>query len=154
MDNEEEEYAFFIIKPSAIKRCLVGRIISKFENKGFKFVELKMLKPSKEILEEHYCHKKECWYYEALMEYMLETPLIVMVLQRKNANLVGRKLLGKVFRYEGSLRLNYGLERCKNVCHGSRNFDQAQNEYKIWFIDDLNEDEDLDHINNKCSKEI
>lgn len=68
-----------MVKPDGVKRKLVGEIISRFERKGLRLAELRMVMPTREILEEHYVEHKEKAFFPKLMAFMTSGPVVAMV---------------------------------------------------------------------------
>jgi nucleoside-diphosphate kinase len=88
------EVSYIMIKPDGVQRGLVGQIIARFEAKGFKLVALKMVTPTKELLEQHYEDLNTKPFFGGLIEYMMMGPVVAMVWEGDNVVLTGRKLLG------------------------------------------------------------
>ena len=75
------ERTFVAIKPDAVKRGLIGRIIKRFENRGYKIVGMKMLQPTIEMAEKHYAEHLGKPFYNRLIRYITSGPIIAMILQ-------------------------------------------------------------------------
>jgi len=145
------ERTLIIIKPDALKRGLVGKIIETFENVGMKLMVAKMLKPSADViknLKTEDPNKLGQFVYERLIKYWMEGPIIVMVWQGANAITVARKLRGHtipVLAIPGTLHaqfsfdsspLSASLDRVvKTFIHASGSTDEAEREIKYWFKD-------------------
>ncbi|KAI8866128.1 nucleoside diphosphate kinase, partial [Ramicandelaber brevisporus] len=89
------ERTFIACKPDAVARGLVGEIIKRFEQKGFKLVALELKTPSQQLLEEHYADLKGKPFFAGLIKYMLSGPVVGMVWQGKGVVATGRKMLGE-----------------------------------------------------------
>ena len=135
MPNDVER-TFVIIKPDAVRRGLVGEIISHFERKGLKIVAMKMIRMSKEQAETLYAPHKGKSFYEGLIKFMTSSPCIVMILEGLEAVEQTRKLIGSTDckRAEpGTIRFKYGLSTRFNLIHASDSLESFERESKIFF---------------------
>merc|ERR1739842_212821 len=82
------------VKPDGVQRGLVGKIIQRFEDKGFKMTAMKMMTASKEHLENHYADLKGKGFFPGLIKYMGSGPVVAMVWQGQGAVKTGRQMLG------------------------------------------------------------
>ena len=99
-----------MIKPDGVQRGLVGKIITRFEEKGYKLVAMKMASPSKQHLEAHYADLSKKPFFPSLIEYMLSGPVVCMVWEGSHAVKIGRVLLGETNPSDstpGSIRGDY-----------------------------------------------
>ncbi|KAI1856107.1 hypothetical protein JX265_011822 [Neoarthrinium moseri] len=130
------EQTFIAIKPDGVQRGLVGPIISRFENRGYKLVALKLVSPSKEHLETHYADLKEKPFFPGLVQYMLSGPICAMVWEGRDAVKTGRTLLGAtnpLASAPGTIRGDFAIDVGRNVCHGSDSVENAKKEIALWF---------------------
>ncbi|EHA28538.1 nucleoside diphosphate kinase [Aspergillus awamori] len=130
------EQTFIAIKPDGVQRGLVGPIISRFENRGFKLVALKLCSPGREHLEKHYADLKEKPFFPGLVSYMLSGPICAMVWEGRDAVKTGRTILGAtnpLASAPGTIRGDYAIDVGRNVCHGSDSVENAQKEIALWF---------------------
>ncbi|ETS79769.1 hypothetical protein PFICI_09622 [Pestalotiopsis fici W106-1] len=130
------EQTFIAIKPDGVQRGLVGPIISRFENRGYKLVALKLVSPSKEHLETHYADLKEKPFFPGLVQYMLSGPIAAMVWEGRDAVKTGRVLLGAtnpLASAPGTIRGDFAIDVGRNVCHGSDSVENAKKEIALWF---------------------
>ncbi|KAI0123931.1 nucleoside-diphosphate kinase [Xylariales sp. AK1849] len=128
--------SFIAIKPDGVQRGLVGPIISRFENRGYKLVALKLVSPSKEHLETHYADLKEKPFFPGLVQYMLSGPIAAMVWEGRDAVKTGRVLLGAtnpLASAPGTIRGDFAIDVGRNVCHGSDSVENAKKEIALWF---------------------
>lgn len=136
------EQTFIAIKPDGVQRGLVGPIISRFEQRGYKLVALKLVSPSKEHLESHYADLKEKSFFPGLIQYMLSGPIVAMVWEGIDAVKTGRVLLGAtnpLNSQPGTIRGDFAISTGRNVCHGSDSVENAKKEIALWFKpEDLN----------------
>ena len=131
-----KERTYIMIKPDGVQRGLVGQIISRFEQKGFKLVAMKLAQPGKEMFEKHYADLSSKGFFAGLVEYAASGPVCCMVWEGDNAVLTGRKMLGatKPFDSEpGTIRGDYCIHVGRNICHGSDSVESANKEIDLWF---------------------
>ena len=116
------EKTLAIIKPDAIKKKLVGKIIQKIEDEDFKISGLKMLNLTKEEAKEFYFVHKDKHFFLSLTDFMSSGEIIVMILEREDAISHWRKVMGKTdpaMAESGTLRHTYGFSVERNAVHGS-----------------------------------
>ena len=124
------------IKPDGVQRGIVGQIVSRFEQKGYKLVAMKTKQATKELLEEHYKDLVEKPFFPKLRDYMLSGPVVSMVWEGKEAVSTGRKMLGATNPLEsapGTIRGDFCVEVGRNICHGSDSVENAEKEIGLWF---------------------
>ena len=130
------ERTFVAIKPDAVKRGLIGRIIKRFENKGYKITGLKMIQPTTEIAEKHYVEHKDKPFYSRLIKYITSGPIIAMVLEGDNAVGGTRHMMGSTKPNDaevGTIRADFAQTKEFNVVHGSDSVESAEREIDIYF---------------------
>jgi nucleoside-diphosphate kinase len=130
------EQTYIMIKPDGVERGLVGEIVKRFEQKGYKLCALEMLHPTKELLEQHYGDLKTKAFFPKLVSYMLSGPVVGMVWEGAGVVKTGRMMLGEtnpLASLPGSIRGDFCIQVGKNICHGSDSVESAQNEIKMWF---------------------
>merc|ERR1711983_40262 len=93
-DKMADERTFIMGKPDGVQRGLVGEIIKRFEQKGFKLVALKMVQPGEEHLKEHYADLASRPFFAGLVNYMNSGPIVAMVWEGKGVVKTGRVMLG------------------------------------------------------------
>jgi len=133
------EKTLIILKPDALQRGLAGRIISRFEAKGFQMLALKTMQISRDLAERHYGVHKDKPFYPRLLQYITSSPVIVMVLQARNAIAVSRKMMGATFGSNaepGTIRGDFGLSNSFNLIHGSDAPETAEFEIGLYFKPD------------------
>ena len=136
MSNIEETLS--IIKPDAIERKLENEIKSMFSNNGFKILKEKKLQLNKSDAEEFYKVHQTKSFYNNLCEYLSSGPIIVTVLQKENAVIENRNLMGATDptkAEEGTIRKKYGISIDKNSVHGSDSVENAKIEINFFFND-------------------
>ena len=130
------ERTLIIFKPDAVQRRLVGRILSRFEDKGFKIVGLKLMQIAEELAERHYGEHKGKPFYDGLVRFVTASPSIVGVLQGPGAVEMTRKMLGATFGPEadpGTVRGDFGFSKTFNLVHGSDSAESAAREIGLFF---------------------
>lgn len=132
----ETQRTFVMIKPDAVQRGLIGKIITRFEEKGIKLVALKMVSVSRELAEKHYGVHKGKPFFEPTVKYITSSPVVAMVLEGINAIDMVRGMMGKTNPQEapmGTIRGDYGQFIGRNIVHGSDGPDTAEFEINLWF---------------------
>ena len=130
------ERSLVLLKPDAVERGLVGRILTRFEEKGLKLVGLKMRIFPEKLLREHYAVHEQRSFFEGLVRFMSNGPVVALALEGRNAIHVVRALLGKTDGAEsppGTIRGDFGLSRSHNLVHGSDSAAAAATELGLWF---------------------
>ncbi|MCD7780834.1 MAG: nucleoside-diphosphate kinase [Candidatus Gastranaerophilales bacterium] len=130
------ERTFVAIKPDGVKRNLIGRIITKFEEKGYKLIGLKLLLPTLEMAEKHYAEHKGKPFYPRLIEYITSGPIVAMVIQGDNVIAESRRMMGSTKPEEaeaGTIRFEYAINKEYNIIHGSDSPESAEREIAIYF---------------------
>lgn len=125
-----------MIKPDGVQRGLVGEIIKRFEQKGFKLVAMKLMWASEEHLKQHYADLSKKPFFNGLVKYMASGPVCPMVWEGKGAVATGRVMLGETNPAEskpGTIRGDFCIEVGRNICHGSDAVDSAKKEMDLWF---------------------
>jgi len=138
-----------MIKPDGVQRNLIGKIISRFEEKGLKIAALKLMKLDENTAREHYKEHVNKPFFPGLLEYITSGPVVAMVLEGKNAVDEVRKMMGKTNPQEalpGTIRGDFGLEIGRNVIHGADSKESAEREISLYFTSDeiLSYDKDVD----------
>ena len=116
------EKTLAIIKPDAVKKKAVGKIIQRIEEEGFEISGMKQLHLTKQEAEGFYIVHKEKPFYESLTDFMSSGDIIVMVLEREDAIHHWRKTMGvtdPALAEPGTLRRSFGFSVERNACHGS-----------------------------------
>lgn len=133
------ERTLIILKPDAIQRQLVGRIVSRFEEKGLKIVGCRFTQIPRATLEQHYSSHKGKPFYEGLVTFMAKSPVVILALEGKNAIAICRKMMGATFGSKaepGTIRGDFGISDSFNLIHGSDSPEAAAKELKLFFKDD------------------
>ena len=136
MSNLEQTLS--IIKPDAVNRNLDNEIKEMFKNKGFKIVKEKKIQIEKLEAEKFYKVHETKPFYNDLCAYLSSGPIVVMILEKENAVLANRELMGATNpkdAVEGTIRKKYGLSIDKNSVHGSDSIENAKIEIDFFFKD-------------------
>ena len=132
----EVEQTLSIIKPDAVERNLEQQIKSIFIKNGFKIIKEKKIKLEKNEAEQFYKVHQTKPFYNDLCEYLSSGPILVMVLEKKNAVLANRNLMGATDpkkAEEGTIRNSFGISIDKNSVHGSDSSENAKIEIEFFF---------------------
>ncbi len=132
------EQTLSIIKPDAVVRNLENQIKEIFKNKGFKIIKEKKIQIEKSEAEKFYKVHETKPFYNDLCEYLSSGPIVVMVLEKENAILANRELMGATNpkeASEGTIRKLYGISIDKNSVHGSDSIENAKIEIEFFFKD-------------------
>jgi nucleoside-diphosphate kinase len=135
-----------LCKPDAVQRGLVGRILSRFEDKGLKIVGLKMLQVDEPLAARHYQEHLEKDFYPELRAFITVSPAIAVAVEGDNAVEVVRNLMGVTNPQKagsGTIRGDFGLDLTMNLVHGSDSLASAQRELALFFTADELHDYDM-----------
>lgn len=130
------ERTLVIIKPDALCKKIVGKVITTFEEKGFKIVAFKMVLLGREKAEEFYAEHKGKEFYEPLVNFMSSNPCLVMVLEGENITQKIRDVAGNTDPQkagEGTLRKIYAQDNRHNILHAADSLESAEREVKFFF---------------------
>ena len=133
------ERTFIMLKPDAVQRGLVGEIIKRFEQKGFKLVAMKMIQASEELLKEHFAALSGEEFFPDFIKYMNSGPVVPMVWEGLNIVKTGRVMLGNYdpdVASPGTIRGDFCVQMYRNLCHGSDSVESAKKETAFWFADE------------------
>ncbi|KAJ8078539.1 nucleoside diphosphate kinase Ndk1 [Marasmius tenuissimus] len=136
------EQTYIMVKPDGVQRNLVGKIIQRFEDRGFKIVALKMVTATTEHLEKHYADLKGKPFFPGLIKYMASGPVVGIVFEGYDAVATGRTMLGATNPLQsapGTIRGDFCLNVGRNICHGSDTVENAKKEIALWFPEGLNQ---------------
>ncbi len=130
------ERSLVLAKPDAVKKKVVGKIIARFEDEGFKLLGLKKLKLTKEQAGQFYIVHKDRPFYDELCEFMSSGPIVAMVWEGENAIARIREIMGATNpeeAAEGTLRKLYASNIGENAVHGSDSVESANYEIPFFF---------------------
>lgn len=130
------EQTLSIIKPNAVKKNVVGKILSKFEENGLSVVALKKIKLSQNDAKEFYSEHKDRPFFDELVEFMTSGSVVVLVLEGENAVAKNREVMGATNPKEaaaGTIRAEFGEGIEANAVHGSDSIESAKREVAFFF---------------------
>lgn len=130
------EKTFLMVKPDGVQRNLIGKIVERFEAKGFKLAGAKLMVISDELAENHYGEHKERPFFGELVDFITSGPVFAMVWEGENVIKTARDMMGKTNPQEaamGTIRGDYGMTVGKNVIHGSDSPESAEREIGLFF---------------------
>jgi len=133
------EQTLSIIKPDAVKKGVIGKIIDRFESNGLRIAALKKLQLDEKTAGEFYEVHKERPFFGELVEFMTSGPVVVMVLEGEGAVLKNRELMGATDPKEakpGTIRADFAESIDANAVHGSDSLENADREIKFFFSKD------------------
>jgi len=136
MSNLEQTLS--IIKPDAVERNLDNEIKEMFKSKGFEIAKEKKIQIEKSEAEKFYKVHETKPFYNDLCAYLSSGPIVVMILEKENAVLANRELMGATNpkdAVDGTIRKKYGLSIDKNSVHGSDSLENAKIEIEFFFND-------------------
>ncbi|MFD1413861.1 nucleoside-diphosphate kinase [Oceanobacillus jeddahense] len=130
------EKTFLMVKPDGVQRNLIGDIVARFEQKGFKLIGAKLMTVSTDLAEKHYAEHKERPFFGELVDFITSGPVFAMVWEGENVVTSARTIMGKTNPSEalpGTIRGDYGINVGKNIIHGSDSLESASREMKLFF---------------------
>lgn len=130
------EKTLSIIKPDAVQKGVIGKIIDRFESNGLRIAAMKKLQLSKCDAQAFYAIHKDRPFFNDLVEFMVSGPVVVMVLEGDNAVAKNRDLMGATNPKEakpGTIRADFAQSIDANAVHGSDSLENARNEIAFFF---------------------
>jgi nucleoside-diphosphate kinase len=130
------ERSLILVKPDGVQRKLVGRLITRIEDKGLQIVGLKMLQVTPELSKQHYAEHVEKPFYPMLEEFITSAPVVAICVEGPEAISVMRTLMGPTNGREaapGTIRGDFGASRQMNLMHGSDGPEAAEKEISVYF---------------------
>ncbi len=135
---------YVMLKPDAVGRRLIGKVLTRFEEKGLKIVAMKLRMIPEELAKEHYGEHKDKPFFNGLIEYITSGPVLTMVIEGDEAISVIRKIVGATNPQEadiGTIRGDFGMDTGRNIIHASDAPESAEREINLFF----NEDEIIEY---------
>lgn len=132
------ERSLVLIKPDAVERNLIGKILGVYEGEGLKIVAMEMKEISKEFAKIHYEEHREKPFFNSLIKYITRSPLVVLVLEGEGAIEKIRAINGDTNPEKaefGTIRRRFALSGTENSVHSSDSKESAKREIKLWFPD-------------------
>jgi len=130
------ERTLILLKPDAVTKKICGKVITRFEDAGFKIIACRMLRLSPEILKEHYAHIADKPFFPEVESFMGSTPVIAMILEGEDIIEKMRDMLGVTNSQEaapGTIRAEFGEDMMVNVVHASDGSETAEKEMARFF---------------------
>jgi len=133
------ERTLIIIKPDAVQRGLIGQIIHRFERRGLRIAAMKFMQISAQLAQRHYAVHEGKPFYAPLVAYITSGPVVVLILEGKDAIQVARRTIGATNPAQadpGTIRADWAVEVGRNLIHGSDGAETAAFETSLFFQDD------------------
>jgi nucleoside-diphosphate kinase len=133
------ETTLIILKPDAVQRGLMGRILARFEDKGLQIVGVKMMQISQKLAATHYESHKGKKFYDGLVRFMTSSPVLVLGVRGIGAIEICRGMMGATFGSKaaaGTIRGDFGVSNSFNLIHGSDSPEAARRELGLFFDPD------------------
>lgn len=132
----ELQRTLLLVKPDGVQRLLVGRVLTRFEERGLKLVGLKLVQVDRALAEQHYAVHREKPFFAGLVDFITSGPLVAAALEGPNAIAVVRAMNGATRPHEaapGSIRGDFTVETAQNLVHASDSPENAAAELELWF---------------------
>ena len=133
------ERTLVLIKPDAVQRGLVGRILDRFEQRGLTIRAAKLVTVDRQLAEQHYAEHREKPFFGELVEFITSAPAMALVLEGEGAIPVVRTTMGATNPANaapGTIRGDFALSMPDNLVHGSDSPESAEREVSLWFAAD------------------
>ena len=130
------ERTLILLKPDCIQRRLAGRILSRFEDKGFNIIAMKMMLITPELAKKHYAEHVQKGWYPALEGFITGGPVVAAIVEGLEAIRVVREILGATSGLKaaaGTIRGDFSSSRQMNLVHASDGPEAADREIKLYF---------------------
>ena len=130
------ERTLILIKPDAVQRQLIGKIIDRYEARGLRICGMKMVHADRALAERHYAVHREKPFFAGLVEFITSAPLVAMAVEGPNAIAMCREINGKTRPHEaapGSIRGDWAVDTGHNLVHASDSLENAAAELELWF---------------------
>ena len=132
----ELQRTLLLVKPDGVQRLLVGRVLTRFEERGLKLVGLKLVHVDRALAEEHYAVHRDKPFFRGLVDFITSGPLVAAALEGPNAIAIVRAMNGATRPHEaapGSIRGDFAVETAQNLVHASDSPENAAAELGLWF---------------------
>lgn len=136
-----------LCKPDTVQRQLVGRVISRLEEKGLKIIGMKMLRVDEDLARQQYQEHVEKAFFSDLISFITVSPVVAIAAEGNNAVEVVRRLMGATDPQDaavGTIRGDFGLNLTKNMVHGSDSLGSAKRELALFFSEEELQDYSLE----------
>lgn len=136
--------SFVMMKPDAVSRRLMGKILSRFEEKGLQVIAVKLMQIDEDLAKTHYGEHADKPFFDDLVSYITSSPSLAMVIKGEEAITTIRKMVGATNPLEadlGTIRGDFAMDTGRNIIHASDSPESAEREINLFF----NEDEICDY---------
>ena len=130
------ERTLVLLKPDCVQRRMMGRVISRFEDKGLNIIAAKMLRVSADLAKRHYAEHVSKPFYPGLERFITASPILALVVEGLEVIRVVREMLGATSGLKaaaGTIRGDYSSSRQMNLVHASDGPEAAQREINLYF---------------------
>ncbi|MCS7458635.1 nucleoside-diphosphate kinase [Paenibacillus doosanensis] len=130
------ERTLLMVKPDGVQRGLIGKIVQRFEDKGFQLIGAKLMQVSEELAQTHYAEHASKPFYGELVDFITSGPVFAMVWQGEQIVALSRSMMGKTRPPEaapGTIRGDFAVRTESNVIHGSDSPESAEREIALFF---------------------
>lgn len=141
--------SFVMMKPDAVSRRLMGKILSRFEEKGLQVIAVKLMQIDEELAKTHYGEHADKPFFEDLVTYITSSPSLAMVIKGEDAISTIRKMVGATNPLEadlGTIRGDFAMDTGRNIIHASDSPESTEREINLFF--DENEICDYSIVDN------
>lgn len=131
--------SFVMMKPDAVARRLMGKILSRFEEKGLQIIGVKLMQIDEELAKTHYGEHADKPFFDDLVKYITSSPSLAMVIKGEDAISTIRKMVGATNPLEadlGTIRGDYAMDTGRNIIHASDSPESAEREINLFFNED------------------
>ena len=131
--------SFVMMKPDAVQRRLMGKIFSRFEDKGLQVIAVKLIQIDEDLAKTHYGEHAEKPFFPSLVEYITSSPSLAMVIKGEEAISTIRKIVGATNPLEadlGTIRGDFAMDMGRNIIHASDSPASAEREIGLFFDED------------------
>lgn len=132
----DTQRTLILVKPDGVRRQLIGEVIKRIEQKGYRILEMKMFTIDKGLAEEHYAEHVERPFFAELVSFITSGPVVAMMVEGDDAVAGMRQIMGATNPLDaapGSLRGDFATAIGENIVHGSDSLESAERELKLFF---------------------
>ncbi|MFD2168669.1 nucleoside-diphosphate kinase [Tumebacillus lipolyticus] len=130
------EQTFLMVKPDGVQRGLIGEIVARFEKKGFKLVNAKLIQVPRELAESHYAELSDKPFFGELVDFITSSPVFGMIWEGESVITTARAMMGATNPANaapGTIRNDFAISVGMNIIHGSDSPENAKREIDLWF---------------------
>lgn len=132
------EKSFVMMKPDAVARRLMGKVLTRFEEKGLKIIAMKLIQIDENLAKTHYGEHSDKPFFNDLVSYIISSPSLAMVIEGDDAISLIRKIVGSTNPKEadlGTIRGDFAMDTGRNIIHASDSPNSAKREIDLFFDD-------------------